>query len=504
MTDMRERTQGAIFILILLAVTYPCAAAQAQKVPTVQDVKAYGEARDWFRKAEAMIGTAKENTEEQADLFRKAIAIMPGFIEAHFNLGLILIHQTKTQGAAEEFEAVRRINPDFEANGESIQQLLGMVYRELGKNAEAIAVLQEGLKKKPKDIGMLRALAYLQVHEPKDTEAVPTLQAILDIDPLDADARVNLAILLQKLRRNDEAAENYRLVIESHPDDFNAHFNLAILLMSQGKVQDAIGEFERADKISPGNEELLERLGDAYMSQDSLEKAAQSFQAAAQKTPDRAVLFSKLAFALARLKRTPEAAEALERSVRLDPGSADAFYLLGDLYSELKRYDESVVAYNRSLKLNPKQKEVHYNLGTLYAESKLYREARGELKAALELDPEYAAAWSNLAVVSERLELDKEAIEANEKVVTLGKASAGNYFRLGILYAKSNQADPSIANFAKAIQLEPDKYRQILREELKNVHSILDAVRYKDAFIRLIGIAPAAPNPAIKKFRNGS
>jgi hypothetical protein len=54
--------------------------------------------------------------------------------------------------------------------------------------------------------------------------------------------------------------------------------------------------------------------------------------------------------------------------------------------------------------------------------------------------------------------------------------------------------DPAIANFSKAIQLEPDKYRQILREELKNVHSVLDSVRYKDAFIRLLtGGPPSGP-----------
>jgi len=67
-----------------------------------------------------------------------------------------------------------------------------------------------------------------------------------------------------------------------------------------------------------------------------------------------------------------------------------------------------------------------------------------ELKKALEKDPKYAAAWANLAVVCERLELDQEAIQANEQVVALGKAKAGNYFRLGLLYAKGNQPDPRL------------------------------------------------------------
>ena len=108
----------------------------------------------------------------------------------------------------------------------------------------------------------------------------------------------------------------------------------------------------------------------------------------------------------------------------------------------------------------------------------------------MELDPAYHPAWANLALAAEKLELDSEAIEAHERLVSLQRAEAVNYFHLGILYAKMNQPDPSIQAFSKAIALEPEKYREILREELKNVHSVLDSVRYKSAFTRLLNSAP--------------
>jgi len=484
-----HRFLPALFCLLVSAI----ALAQGQKIPPAKqqspaekDIKAYSEAMGWFKKAEAMIGTPQENSEEQAELFRKAISIKPDFIEAHFNLGLIYMRQKKMKEAAGEFEAIRKIDSEFSANEESIHQLLAAVYLDLGQKEEAIASIQAGLQKKPQNLRLLRALAYLQVHSADDTAAIPTLAAILDIEPGDAEARLNLAILYQKQNRLEDAAKNYRLAIEANPGDFNGHYHLALLLLRQDKFADAVAELEAANKISPGNADVLERLGDTYTYLEQLEKAAQAYQDAAARESGRAVLLSKLAFTLARLKRTADAAAALERSVALDPNSPDAFYLLGDLYSELRKFDESVTAYNRSLKLNPGQKNVHYNLGTLYAESKHYGEARSELKAAIEIDPEYAAAWSNLAVVCEKLELDKEAVAANEKVISLGKAVPATYFRLGILYAKANNPDAAIPNFAKAIQLEPEKYRQVLRDELKNVHSVLDSVRYKDAFVRLL------------------
>jgi len=100
------------------------------------------------------------------------------------------------------------------------------------------------------------------------------------------------------------------------------------------------------------------------------------------------------------------------------------------------------------------------------------------------------SAWANMALVAEKLELDKEAIEAHEKLIALGKGQALNYFHLGVLYAKAGQTDPAISAFAKAIELEPDKYRSLLREELKKVHSVLDSIRYKEAFTRLLAAPP--------------
>src|SRR2546426_1176776 len=85
-------------LLLCLFFSSPCRQdtalyAQAKKVSTVEDAKVYREAMVWFKKAEALIGTPKENTEEQAGFFKTALEIKPDFIEAHYNLGLIYANQ---------------------------------------------------------------------------------------------------------------------------------------------------------------------------------------------------------------------------------------------------------------------------------------------------------------------------------------------------------------------------------------------------------------------------
>ena len=94
------------------------------------------------------------------------------FIEAHFNLGLIYANQKKMKEAAEEFEAVKKLEPKFEG----IHFLLASAYKDAGNTDAAISALEEGLGANPKDLKMLRALAYLQMNSSTDSDAVPTLQ----------------------------------------------------------------------------------------------------------------------------------------------------------------------------------------------------------------------------------------------------------------------------------------------------------------------------------------
>ena len=470
--------------LILPAQSTSAQKPKPKKKVTLNDAKVYREAMVWFKKAEAMIGTPEENSDEQMQFFQKAIQIMPDFLEAHYNLGLIYANRNQMREAAAEFEKVLQLDPKFDPG---IHFLLASAYQELGDTGRAITALQEGLRRKPAETRSLKALAYLQFNNKEEDAAIRTLQQLVEIDPQDVSSRVELAQLLQGKGETDQAVVHYEDVLRADPSNFTSRNNLGIIYLQQKKYPEAATQFEAANQAKPGAPELLEMLGDAYAFQQMHAKAAAAYKSALEKAPDRAVIYAKLGFSLANANQTAEAATALENAVRLNPKNSDAFFLLGDLYGELNRPEDAITAYRHSIEIDPKRKEVHYNLGTLYAEQKQLDNALSELKAAVQLEPDYSPAWANLALVAEKLELDQEAIQANEKVIALGQGQAVNHFRLGILYAKTNQPDKSIAAFTRAVEREPDKYRPILREELKKVHSVLDPVRYKESFTRLLG-----------------
>jgi tetratricopeptide (TPR) repeat protein len=474
------------------AVGAQTAKPQAKSMSAIKrETEVYREAMAWFRKGEEMIGTDKEHGEEQAEMFRKAIAVRPDFLEAHYDLGLVYLAQNKWRDAAAELETVLRLEPGFDAG---IWSLLGDAYRGAGDYDRAIAAVEKGLGGKPDDLGLLKALGYLQFRSGRDAEAAATLGRIIALDPTDAASRLDLALLHQKNDRVAEAVAEYQEALELDPQSFAAHYNLGLLYMRQRKPLDAATEFDAARKLQPANVELLERLGDVrtYLKQYIL--AADAYQDALDRAGDPARLLPKLGFSLANDGKAAAAVAALEKAVALDAENADAWFLLGDLYADSGRgagaIDAALAAYKKALALRPGQKAIHLNLGVLYAEKEMYPEAMAELREAVDggdaSDAGYAAAWANIALVAEKLDDDQGAIAAHEKVVALGNATANNYFHLGVLYAKNDRPEPSIDAFAKAVELDPERYRAVLREELKNVHSILDGVRFQKRFMDLL------------------
>ena len=87
--------------LVCVALFLQCLPLSAQsnsakkKISPIEEAKASREAMAWFKKAEAMIATPNENSEEQAELFRKALQAKPDFLEAHYDLGLVYANQKK-------------------------------------------------------------------------------------------------------------------------------------------------------------------------------------------------------------------------------------------------------------------------------------------------------------------------------------------------------------------------------------------------------------------------
>jgi len=112
----------------------------------------------FFKKAEDMIGTPKENSNEQLELFQKAIEIKPDFLEAHYNLGLIYGNRKQMKEASVEFEKVLKLDPKFDPN---IYFLLASAYQDMGNTVMPVLLWRKGFGVSRRS-QIAEGLAYLQ------------------------------------------------------------------------------------------------------------------------------------------------------------------------------------------------------------------------------------------------------------------------------------------------------------------------------------------------------
>jgi len=162
---------------------------------------------------------------EAASQYRATLAIEPGHVLAHNNLGAVLMEQGFTDEAIGHFRRALQLDPGFSGAHYNLAIVLGSQ----GRLDEAIRHYREALRWQP------------------------------DF----AEAHNNLGQALGSRGQLDEAVPHLREAVRLIPDSAETHNNLGTGLWFQGKREEAISEFRRALEIDPSHASALKNLGTA-------------------------------------------------------------------------------------------------------------------------------------------------------------------------------------------------------------------------------------------------
>ena len=105
-----------------------------------------GEHNGTFRGPNLAFATAAKALEH----FKEALRCDPDLLQAHYNLGNLLLHRNDFEGAMSHFRATIEINPDF---GRGHAQLGGLYVRQ-GNRPEAIHHYEEAKRLSPDLAGL--------------------------------------------------------------------------------------------------------------------------------------------------------------------------------------------------------------------------------------------------------------------------------------------------------------------------------------------------------------
>lgn len=184
--------------------------------------------------------------------YDRAIALMPGFFQAHNNRGLVLEVIGRHAEALDSYDRAIALNPmhaNAHSNRGNVLSALGRYDAALGSYDHAIAI-NPGNAKAYYNRGV--ALSNLK----RDEEALASYDRAVAIYPAYAKAYNNRGLALTALRRYDEALISYNKSIALNPDVAETHNNLGNALKDMKRYDDALASYGRAVELKPDDADI--------------------------------------------------------------------------------------------------------------------------------------------------------------------------------------------------------------------------------------------------------
>jgi tetratricopeptide (TPR) repeat protein len=217
--------------------------------------------------------------------YERAVANAPDDKDARLALGGLLLRQTKSATAAEQFEAVLRRNPHEAAANIG----LATCRIEQGRAADAVPLLTTALEENPTSSRALflrgkaafeqdqiaeaeRWLRKAREGSPHDLEILHELSEVLRADGKDNEARA-LADQVSRVRKDYDHLDELNRKIAARPDDPSLRHEAGVLALRLGRTQEGLAWLESLLRLKGDHRDTHAVLRDYYREHGDLERA---------------------------------------------------------------------------------------------------------------------------------------------------------------------------------------------------------------------------------------
>jgi tetratricopeptide (TPR) repeat protein len=328
-------------------------------------------------------------------LCRQVLAAQPDHAGALYQLGTLILGQSRPQEALELLQRAADLQPGSAA----CRCDLGVVYRLLGRLDMAVASYRQALTLQP-DLAAAHAnLGEVLAHLRRFDEAVSSYRRALELQPEDAETLNNFGNALQKKGRAEEALEALRRALVLKPDYVEAFYNLGLAYAALARWQDAIAVLRHALDLRPGFVEALNNLGSAYLEAGNISDAMAHIRRSIELRPDYAMAHNNLGRVLMREKRLDEAVLGFQQALRIDARCAPAHSNLGAAFLEMDRLEEAMACFQQAIALDEEIADAHWNLGVALLRQGQFDEAARCCRRAIACQADHPAAHLNLGLI---------------------------------------------------------------------------------------------------------
>ena len=226
--------------------------------------------------------------------FQKAVRLLPGDAETHYNLGIVLKSRGLLNDALASFRRVLELKPRFA----QAHINLGNILKELKQFESAATSYRRVLKIEPSNAEAHNHLGDALKDLGQLEDAVSCFRRALQLRPDYTEAHGNLGIALGGLGQLEDAAANFRRAVQLKPDYAKAHYNLGVALHSLGQFDAAMASYQKALELWPDNADAYNNLGNVKQDLGQYGDALASYRRALAINPNFALAHSNLLFSL--------------------------------------------------------------------------------------------------------------------------------------------------------------------------------------------------------------
>ena len=327
----------------------------------------------------------------------------PKSATAWYNLAICQYRMGSDGDALESAKKAFEVNPSYSRAA----VLLSVLHLRIGQAAQAVAVLDEALAKRPGDAMLLGAKARALVANAEYNRALDACVEALRLDQSNPEVmrylaeaylglgRVGLARLALERAYEVYTGEEVKAAISGEESTGPARKQYELRTAQGGGSWRGVGA--EAVTREAGLAHIHYLYGRLYMADSEWESARDQLRKATQLRADYAEAWNNLGVCWIVARKGDEAVEAVNKALELQPTWIEARINLGSAWRvtrDPEKANKARAAYEQALKQDPRRAEAHFNLGILFLENPMADMANDEARFAKSL--EYLNAYKEI------------------------------------------------------------------------------------------------------------
>ncbi|MEE9432066.1 MAG: tetratricopeptide repeat protein, partial [Melioribacteraceae bacterium] len=305
------------------------------------------------------------------------------------------------------------------------------------------------------------------------------VEAALEISPYSSELWHSKGIFHNNLFDFEQAYESLEKSLSLDPNDVEAMINKSISEDNLGLWENAISTLENALTIEPNNEEAVFNLGILYERKDNFPKAIENFKRTIYLDEGYSDAWYELGFCYESIGQLDDALNAYNKFLEIDPYNASGRYNCGIVYLKMGENSKAANCFELATTISEDFSNAWYNLGLTYLNLNRLVDAKNSFNRAFELDPFDADVTFKLAKTCEAMGDDDYAFSFYNATIKIDKSRVETYIGRGNCYARRNNFNSALSDFAMIIKLTLASQVEYLSSEtdLVNVNSLYEITK---------------------------